>query len=64
MKACRPVYYWLGSYTGIYASVFGVIIVLGVDLSMCFCWVGIFFYGFCLLSGFSGSMVAVCGLFS
>lgn len=33
------------------------------DFWVCLCWAGVLFLGFCLISGFSGSMLAVCCLF-
>ena len=38
----------------------GLIIGLGADFWFCLCWVGVFFLGFCLLSGFWDSVMALC----
>ena len=38
-------------YTGVEASGFRAIIGLGDDLSVCLCWTGILFLGFCFFSG-------------
>ena len=37
-------------YTGVEASGFRAIIGLGDDLSVCLCWTGILFLGFCFFS--------------
>lgn len=47
-------------YTGVEASGFRAIIGLGDDLSVCLCWTGILFLGFCFFSGFSESLMVVC----
>lgn len=54
--------FWLCFKTSIYASGFGKIIVLGVDIWFCLCLIGIFFLGFCFYSGFQKSEVAMCCL--
>lgn len=40
-----------------------MIIGLGANFLVCLCWVSVLFIGFCFLSGFSESLMAVCCLF-
>jgi hypothetical protein len=50
---CYPGYYGLCSYTGIYASGFGMIIGLGTDFWVSLDRMGILFLSFCFHSGLS-----------
>lgn len=43
---------------------FGMIIGLGFDLTICLCWAGILLFGLCFLSGVLLSVMAVCCVFS
>lgn len=48
-RAIMPCVLWLYFYTGIWASVLGLIISLGPDFWVCLCWMGLLFLGFSFL---------------